>query len=109
MKNPEIDKLLTEFSFNTEKLNKINMIFLLLIFENDRVQKLNDNDVKTKHSQNQSTIKIENDQNGFDKKNSDTDDSDSSNDEITEENFNLDNTQKTNNQSDASKSNETQS
>ena len=107
MKNLEIDKLLKEFFFNTEKFNKINMIFLLLIFENDRVQKLNDDDAKTRHSQNQLTVKIENDQNEFDEKNFDTDDSDFSNDEITEKNIDLDNIQKTNNQFDASKSNET--
>ena len=107
MKNSEINKLLTEFFFNTEKFNKINMIFLLLIFENDCVQKLNDDDAKTKHSQNRSTIRIENNQNGFDEKNSDTNDSNSSNDEITEKNVNL-NIQKTNNQFDASKSNKTQ-
>ena len=107
MKNPEINKLLTEFFFNAEEFNKINMIFLSLIFENDCVQKLNDDNAKTKHSQNQSTIKIENDQNGSDEKNSDTDDSDSSNDEITKGNVDLDNIQKTNNQFDASKLNKT--
>ena len=68
MKNPKIDKLLTEVFFNAEKFNKINITFLLLIFENDCVQKLNDDDAKMKHSQNQSTIRIENDQNGFDEK-----------------------------------------
>ena len=108
MKNPEIAKLLTEFSSNAEKFNKINMIFLSLIFENDRVQKLNNNDAKIKHSQNQLTIKIENDQNESDEKNFDTNDSNSSNDEIIERNVNLNNTQKTNNQFNASKSNETQ-
>ena len=70
---------MTEFSFNAEKFNKINMIFLLLIFENDYMQKLNDHDVKTKHSQNQLTIKIENDQNEFDEKNFNTNDLNSSN------------------------------
>ena len=108
MKNPKIDKLLTEFFFNAEKFNKINMTSLSLIFENDCVQKLNDDDAKTKHSQNQSTIRIENDQNGFDEKNFNTNDLNSSNDEITEENINLNNIQKMNNQSDASKLNETQ-
>ena len=109
IKNPKIDKLLTEFSFNAEKFNKINMIFLSLIFKNDRVQKLNNNDAKTKHLKNQSTIRIENDQNGFDEKNFNTNDSNSSNDEITEKNVNLDNIQKTNDQFNVSKSNETQS
>ena len=108
MKNSEIDKLLTEFFFNAEEFNKINMIFLSLIFENDCVQKLNNDDVKTKHLQNQLTIRIENNQNGSDEENSDTNDLDSLNNEITERNVNLDNIQKTNNQSDASKSNEIQ-
>ena len=108
MKNPKINKLLTEFFFNTEEFNKINMIFLSLIFKNDCVQELNDDNTKTKHSQNQSTIRIENDQNGFDEKNSDTDDSNFLNDEIIERNVDLNNIQKTNNQFDASKSNETQ-
>ena len=108
MKDSEIDKLLTEFFFNTEEFNKINMTFLLLIFENDCVQKLNDDYAKTRHLQNQSTIRIENDQNGSDEENFDTNDSNSSNNETTEGNVNLNNIQKTNNQFDASKSNETQ-
>ena len=108
MKNSIIDKLLTEFFFNAEEFNKINMTFLSLIFENDCVQKLNDDDVKTKHSQNQLTIRIENNQKGFDGKNFNTNDSNFSNDEIIEGNGDLNNIQKRNNQSNASKSNETQ-
>ena len=61
MKNPEINKLLTKLFFNAQKFNKINMIFSPLIFKNDCVQKLNDDDTKIKHSQNQSTVRIEND------------------------------------------------
>ena len=72
------------------------------------MQKLNDDDTKIKHSQNQSTVRIQNDQNGFDEKNFDINDSNSSNDEIIKKNVNLNNIQKMNNQFDASKSNKTQ-